>query len=106
MPTSYNGTFVQYNEGAPTVTILENTIGNVWFTYGGPGEYAVESNNLFTNLKSTLIIGNCFWETGTGYVRTGFDGTSSGPITTLNFLNVAFNSEYLTNTPIEIRVYN
>jgi hypothetical protein len=106
VPTSYNGTYVQYNEGAPTVTILENTLGNVWFVYNLEGQYEVKSDNLFTNLKSTLIVGNCFWETGTGYVRTGFDGTSSGPIITLNFLNVAVDSEYLTKTPIEIRVYD
>lgn len=63
-------TELNYNNGAPVVTVLENTLGNVWFVYGGAGQYAVESDNLFTNLKSTLIVGNCFWETGTGSVRT------------------------------------
>lgn len=96
---------LRFNTGAPVVTILENTLGNVWFIYGGAGQCAVESDNLFTNLKSTLIVGNCFWETGTGYVLTGFDGTSSGPIKTFSFLNTPVN-EYLINTPIEIKVYN
>lgn len=99
-------TELNYNTGAPTCITLENTLGNVWFEYGGTGSYAIQSNNLFTYLKSTLIIGNCFGETGSGYVLTWLDETSNGIIKTVNFLNVGVSNEYLTNTPIEIRVYN
>jgi len=107
-PTSWgvDGLLV-YNTGAPTCIILENTLGNVWFEYGGgAGLSNVKSDNLFTNLKSTLIIGNCFWETGSGYVASGFDGPNDGPIKTLNFSGSGVSAEYLTNTPIEIKVYN
>ena len=55
VPTSYNGTYVQYNEGAPIVTILENTLGNVWFTYNNAGNYTINSNNLFIAIKTVSI---------------------------------------------------
>jgi len=107
-PTSWgvDGLLV-YNTGAPTCIILENTIGYVWFEYNATGVYLAKSNSLFTDSKCTLIVGNCFWETGSGYVATGFDGSSDGVIKTKNFSNTNVNgSEYLTNTPIEIKVYN
>ena len=45
-----------YDSGAPTVTVLENTIGNIYFKYKNPGEYQCESNNLFTIGKTTVFI--------------------------------------------------
>jgi len=39
---------LEYNTGAPVVTVLENTIGNVWFTYDGIGDYSVRSIGAFT----------------------------------------------------------
>lgn len=97
---------LKYNTGAPVVTVLENTIGNIWFTYNSVGGYYVNSNDLFINNKSTIIVGNPFWETGYGYIRSGFDGESFGAIRTLDFNNDAIDSETLTNTLIEIRVYS
>jgi len=41
-----------YNTGAPVVTVLENTIGNIWFTYQDVGNYIVNSNGLFTANKT------------------------------------------------------
>ncbi len=43
---------LQYNTGAPVVTVLENTIGNIWFTYQDVGNYIVNSNGLFTANKT------------------------------------------------------
>lgn len=39
---------LSFNTGAPVATVLENTIGNVWFTYLEPGAYgcSVEGSQL------------------------------------------------------------
>ena len=34
-----------YNTGAPVVTVLENTIGNIWFTYTDVGRYEINLSN-------------------------------------------------------------
>jgi hypothetical protein len=95
---------VSYNGGAPVATVLENTIGNIWFIYTGVGLYSVESNGLFTVDKSFSLI-----------------GTPSEGVQNNNFAGVNFESDskfiiyvvegdsiddLLSKTPIEIRVYN
>lgn len=47
---------LQYNSGAPTVVVLENTIGNIWFAYKSAGDYRCVSDNLFTIDKTTVFI--------------------------------------------------
>jgi hypothetical protein len=106
VPNNYSGGNLSYNTGAPVVTVLENTIGNIWFTYEAIGSYAGQSNGLFTYNKSTIVIGNAYWETGNGYVASGFDTESVAYIKTKDFNNDVVSSEYLIRTPIEIRVYN
>ncbi len=98
-----------FNEGAPVAKVLENTIGNVWFSYIAVGNYCINSNGLFTVGKSwtpTIQIFNdsaglrdgeiCEIRLGdsNGYYITTFDQTGEGVDTKLD------------NTPIEIRVYN
>jgi hypothetical protein len=41
-----------YNTGAPVVTVLENTIGNIWWTYVDIGEYNINSTSLFNQNKT------------------------------------------------------
>lgn len=41
-----------FNTGAPVATVLENTIGNIWFEYIDVGNYSVNSNGLFTLNKT------------------------------------------------------
>lgn len=88
---------LQYNTGAPVATVLENTIGNVWFTYQALGEYRINSDNLFTIDKTYFQI----------------VVMSNAPSFLLNNLNLDFiellptdGDDSLNNTPIEIRVYN
>lgn len=54
-PTSWgvDGQLI-YNLGAPVATVLENTIGNVWFTYADIGRYNIDSNVLFTDNKTFI----------------------------------------------------
>lgn len=58
-PTSWGVNLLgqlSYNTGAPTVVVLENTIGNIWFQYKAPGSYVCASDNLFTIDKTTIFI--------------------------------------------------
>lgn len=56
-PTSWgDGGQLIYDTGAPRAIVLENTIGNIWFTYRGVGAYRCYSDNLFTLDKTTVFI--------------------------------------------------
>ena len=57
-PNDWSGASLNYNLGAPVVTVLENTIGNIWFTYENVGNYRCVSNDLFTIDKTTVFISN------------------------------------------------
>lgn len=100
-----NGT-LSYNTGAPVATILENTIGNIWFGYNGTGDYSIISDDLFTNGKTwvdtAIILGTGgSANRGSMYVNA----PSNIGIQTETNVDTASNN-LLGNTPIEIRVYN
>ena len=97
-----------YNAGAPTVKVLENTIGNIYFTYQATGQYSVDTypDTLFTIGKTTGFIasvGDDAAAASYGFLR---------PVGSDRFYiltnDVEFNNinGFLINTPIEIRVYN
>jgi hypothetical protein len=97
-----------YNTGAPVVTVLENTIGNIWFGYGGVGFYVASSEpeSLFPIGKTVCFLGSVGDDTAGaayGFLRLG--GADQCRILTQDFSNTDSNGQLL-NTPIEIRVYN
>jgi hypothetical protein len=58
-PTSWGVNLLgqlQYDSGNIIAKVLENTIGNIWFDYRGPGSYKCVSDNLFTIDKTTVFI--------------------------------------------------
>ena len=95
---------LSYNLGAPTVKVLENTIGNIWFTYDYVGSYIINSNALFPVSKTFQFLNNIVVEEGDLNISNWTDGN----IIYLLSKNVAFDGVdgYFNNTPIEIRVYN
>ena len=100
------GPILLYNNGAPVVTVLENTIGNIWFTYNNVGIYKVNSSGLFTGNKTIVFLGSVGdSDLSSGYTSRVFIidntdiGISSLVETTPSLDNLLFN------TPIEIRVY-
>lgn len=97
--TNEGGDFgtLQYNVGAPTVTVLENTIGNIWFQYVGAGSYTMHSDNLFTVYKT--FIQNIVLNSAPDFLI--FNSSS-------NIIELYTNAGDggLNNIPIEIRVYN
>lgn len=98
------GAELDYNSGAPVVTVLENTLGNIWFTYSSVGSYACNSDNLFIESRSMAIIGTPV-ETVTNNNFAGIisAGTSLFAIDVVETVPI---DGLLYNTPIEIRVYN
>lgn len=101
---------LRYNLGAPTVVLLlENTIGNVWFTYQTDGYYFINSDNLFTLYKTVSINDQTVcYDAGSGEfysLRINADGPSIIGMFTKDDTNLDVNSR-LTDKLIEIRVYN
>lgn len=97
---------MEQNLGAPVATVLENTIGNIWFTYNGVGIYQIKSDGLFISDKTFIINGPL------NNANTGGWDVQYEPVST-NLLNIAFfdisgnNVDGIgSNFPIEIRVYN
>lgn len=96
------------NSGAPVVTVLENTIGNIWWTYSGLGEYFINSNGLFSINKTIgfITFNNC--------CAYGLGDKPFLAISPLSVNSVLISSAVdgvgadgvISNTPIEIRVYN
>jgi hypothetical protein len=105
----YTALLTQADEDAPTAIELENTIGEITFSYANIGQYYIISDDLFTTNKTFAIIG------------IPSEGVSNGNFSSVVYLNnntLFINSSVLTegvmldtngilfNTSIEIRVYN
>jgi hypothetical protein len=113
-PNNWNNlSGLDYNEGAPVATVLENTIGNIWFTYNDAGIYDVFISDAFftqnktyltielysTNLDGQGTFRNSFYYNDNGVARINTQASSDG-------YTWAFTNNILNGTPIEIRVYN
>jgi hypothetical protein len=98
---------LRFNSGTPVVTVLENTIGNIWFNKGGPGKYSVFSSGLFNEEKLSVFFGALNTIKNTSFVKILSD-TDYPDSFTIRTSDVADNAidDSLYNTPIEIRVYN
>ncbi len=101
-----NGTLA-YNAGAPTVTVLENTIGNIWFTYSDVGKYYIYSNDLFTSGKMYLsIIPLVNYDSGASTPSFLFNRQDVNELLFTTSDQGDLTNDKLSMTPIEIRVYN
>ena len=93
---------------APVVTVLENTIGNIWFTYEVTGSYGINSNGLFIPNKTyadfKVVFGSQWdrniWE---NYEESNFPNT----LLIKNYsLDTGAPIDGIDGARIEIRVYN
>lgn len=98
-----SGTGVSYNNGAPVATVLENTIGNVWFTYFTQGMYTMNSNSLFTSNKTIGFAGGQQFGNSSG---DPVYGMYQNNVNEIGIDTPSGNDGYLNGAPIEIRVYN
>lgn len=106
-PTNFGGATLSYDTGAPTVKVLHNTVGNIYFIISGNGVYGVTSSSLFTADKTTVMLGPLDFSSGINPTLSTIEfinTTSNYTICTNDGVGVAYNG-MLTDTPIEIRVY-
>jgi len=105
-PNAWDDGTLFYNTGAPVATVLENTIGNVWFVYDAIGRYILASNELFVDNKTAKFGGWANLDLGT-YFRFSSPGDNNNAIN-LSTGDPANANGYLENlsATIEIRVYN
>jgi hypothetical protein len=105
IPITFGEAELEYNAGAPEVTVLENTIGNVWFTYDANGQYNINSDGLFTLDKtySTPYYYNSLGNLPNGIFIENIDINS---LQIISMFNLASEDGQLLNTSIEIRVYS
>jgi hypothetical protein len=116
VPNSWGtNAMLTYNEGAPIVAVvLENTIGNIWFTYESVGRYAMESDGLF-RLQNTATFNSTFYSFNTEGVVTlstpSWEANTDNKITLTTAIvgngPLSLNDSLMT-TPVllEVRVYN
>jgi hypothetical protein len=120
LPLTIGTLLLTYGTITPTATILENTIGNIYFEYTGEGIYSIKSDNLFTLDKTfingtSLAINSVFNQlvvvgdgTNPGF-RGYFFNQDTAEAVILNTLKAAADfTDDMINNPIciEIRVYN
>ena len=95
----YTALLSQVGVNPPTAIVLENTLGTIpTFVYEGAGQYSISLNGSFLTVKTFQLIGN----------------NNLGSFDALNIYDNGDDSVWidtgaddkLTNTPIEIRVYN
>jgi hypothetical protein len=96
-----------YDEGAPIVNILENTLGNIWFNYSDIGLYYIYSESLFTDLKTWNIISNNSLGLGIGQSFKQIQRVTSD-LLQIETTDGSYNSSngVINQTSMEIRVYN
>ena len=107
---------LQYNGAAPTVKVLENTIGYLWFTREADGTYRINSNGLFSSDKTYVSITDNRISGDPTVVLTIIKA-QLGNVNTIDINTLQYGidggwggignlTDLLLNTPIEIRVYN
>lgn len=103
-----NSLQIGVNYGAPVATVLENTIGDIWFAYNDMGLYSARSNDLFSlnkticSLSSSLFGGSADFNSNLiFYSSVG----SNNEISIISSSGGTYTNDQLSNTPIEIRVY-
>ena len=114
------GVSLDFIIGAPVVTVLENTIGNIWLTYLDTGRYQINSNALFTSGKTFIhgakFGGQCIFNRMIADDATGFASqvgyfltvgcTSSIQLKTIADVEVFGDGVISDPICLEIRVYN
>lgn len=110
VPNSYGSALLRYDTGAPVVTVLENTIGNIYWTYSQEGNYQGNLNSTFFLNKTYYSVNNRFSDDGgaSAYDAFLFRGTDDYFVLNTFSGGIYSNSLINPNNPlsIEIRVYN
>ena len=108
-----DNTVLSYNGGAPVATILENTLGNIYFLYESVGYYTIHANHpdsIFTFGKTWNYISPDATSLGypeeSGYKQINWGNSDTLYLKCVNMSDLSGADSKLDNTSIEIRVYN
>lgn len=104
VPNSWGQASLFFNTGSPTVTMLENTIGNLTFEYQDEGIYGINSDSLFLKDKTWFSI-NGINETTDG-PSYGIARKNNETIILKSSVNGVPQNDLMGGVPIEIRIYN
>lgn len=99
-------TIFNINTGAPVATVLENTIGNITWSYVNTGNYLATLTGAFPYDKTFITTPSQFTYLDSNGSGIGAQVSSAD---TINIYSLDANSNangILNGTPIEIRVYN
>jgi len=97
-PKKYVALLTQTGTSAPTAIVLENTLGNITFSYFQTGKYTVTATGLLTLNKTTVITGGAVCAIDT-LTANGFN------LSSYSMPPVANANGILNNSTIEISVY-
>jgi hypothetical protein len=100
----YSALLTQTGTNAPTAVVLENTIGDIFLSRVGIGDYRITSNNLFTADKSCLLYNSTAYTNGE-FIYAGVGGLNFCQIITKT-QNGDSSDDLLLNLFVEVRVYN
>jgi hypothetical protein len=100
-----------FNEGAPRVTVLDNTLGNIWFEYIDVGKFYIKSDGLFTQGNTYIapqICGEDEYAPLIGVVK--YETNSQVYLYAMNSNGAAYHGpispSFNLYSSIEIRIYN
>jgi hypothetical protein len=104
----YTALLNQTGTDAPVATVLENTLGNIVWTYEDVGNYKGTLNGVFTENKTHLLFTSNSFSLGAYPSYYSFDRVSENyvQINTTDSLGDVGTNDNLYYTSIEIRVYN
>jgi hypothetical protein len=108
-PNSWGDNIIlTYNNGTPVATVLENTIGNIWFEFNDGGVYDIRSESLFIDKKTGIIMAAPYDSLNPntlGLYKTTIDSEDLIKLRVFN-VNEDPKNGYLNYTFVEIKVYN
>ena len=104
---SYVALISQSGTAAPTVTILENTLGDIVWTRIGAGGYYGTLTGVFLANKTFIVSGSADINAGGGdFATLDIRRLDNDKLILYTYDNFTIADSLLVNTSIEIRVYN
>lgn len=107
---TYNALVTQSGTSAPVMTIRDNTLGSIVWTYGSTGVFYGTLTGAFATAKLDLPVPNTGFAvidssgTGLGYYTLYRASDDQIVLRSYNLSNASANG-ILANSPIEIKVY-
>jgi hypothetical protein len=105
-PINWDGAVLEYNTGAPVVTVLENTIGNISIGYIQTGLYNIYADTSIFSINKTFVTSNLGYNL-TPHISTMTTYRASDEVVQILTAESGMATDgLLTRAYIEIRVYN